>query len=171
MAQKIVKMKDTISVKTALVFPQDTNMYGTLFGGKLLAYIDDIASISAMRLCKKPVVTASIDSVDFIKPIREGDAVTLQSMVTWTGNTSMEVLVRVTSEHLLNGEKSLAALSFLTFVALDENGKPAPVPKVKPESELEKWLYQSGEERAKYRKRRRIQTKELMDFLSKIDEK
>ena len=118
-----VYMKDTIAIKTARVFPQDTNSHGTLFGGKLMAYIDDIASISASKLCRSSLVTASIDSVDFIRPIRENDAVTLEAMVTWTGRTSMEVLVKVTTENLMNGKKEMAAISFLTFVALDESGK------------------------------------------------
>lgn len=164
MIEKEVYMKDTMAIKTALVFPQDTNMHGTMFGGKLMSYIDDIASISALRLCKTPVVTASIDSVDFIKPIREGDSVTLEAMVTWTGTSSMEVLVKVTTEELLTGEKSLAALSFLTFVALDHEGRPTPVPRVVPQSETEHWLYSSGEQRAKYRKKRKIQSEELMTY-------
>ncbi|MCU9611944.1 acyl-CoA thioesterase [Caldibacillus lycopersici] len=167
MEQKIVQMKDTIAIKTSRVFPQDTNMHGTLFGGKLMAYIDDIASISAAKLCRAPVVTASIDSVDFIKPIVEGDAVTLEAMVTWTGRSSMEVVVKVTSEHLLTGEKSMAALSFLTFVALDDNGRPKQVPKVVPQTKKEKWLNDTGEKRAQYRKSRKIQSKELIDFFTK----
>ncbi len=169
MTKDAVYMKDTIAVKTARVFPQDTNMHGTLFGGKLMAYIDDIASISASKLCRSPLVTASIDSVDFIKPIVEGDAVTLEAMVTWTGNSSMEVLVKVTSEHLLTGEKSMAALSFLTFVALDEKGKPKRVPKVIPQTEQEKWLNETGEQRSRFRKSRRIQSKELIEFLSQAE--
>ena len=166
MDRQEVFMKETIAIKTAHVFPQDTNMHGTLFGGKLMAYIDDIASISAAKLCRSPIVTASIDSVDFIKPIVVGDAVTLEAMVTWTGRTSMEVLVKVTSEHLLTGKKSMAALSFLTFVALDENGNPKPVPKVIPETEQEKWLNETGEKRAQYRKTRKIQSKELIEFFT-----
>lgn len=166
MAEKEVYMKDTVAIKTALVFPQDTNYHGTLFGGKLMSYVDDIGSIAAWRLCRAPVVTASIDSVDFIKPIRNGDVVTLEAMVTWTGTSSMEVLVKVTSEHFGTGEKSLAALSFLTFVSLGTEGKPTAVPKVIPETEQEKWLHETGEERAKYRKTRRKQSKELIELLS-----
>src|SRR5690606_4823582 len=104
MEQPITKfMKDTVTIKTSLVFPPDANHLGTLFGGKLMAYIDDVASIAAIKFARNPVVTASTDSVDFIKPIRIGDAVTLKAMVTWTGRTSMEVFVKVTSEHLLTG--------------------------------------------------------------------
>lgn len=159
-------MKETKVTKTSLVLPPDTNSHRTLFGGKLLSYIDDIASISALKLCRKPVVTASIDSVDFIQPIREGDAVTLEAMVTWTGQTSMEILVKITTEDLMTGEKVLAALSFLTFVALDDKGKPTIVPKVVPETDKEKWLNSGGEQRAKYRKMRRAQSKELIEFFN-----
>src|SRR5690606_40240501 len=76
-------MKDSITIKTSLVFPPDTNHHGTLFGGKLMGYIDDVASIAAIKFARNPVVTASTDSVDFIKPIRVGDAVTLTAIVTW----------------------------------------------------------------------------------------
>ncbi|OZI12901.1 acyl-CoA thioesterase [Bacillus sp. FJAT-42315] len=159
-------MKDTLSIKTSYVLPPDTNHHGTLFGGKLMAYIDDIASITATKLARKPVVTASTDSVDFLKPIRVGDAVTLEAMVSYTGTTSMEVFVKVLSENLLTGESSVAALSFLTFVALDENGKPVPVPEVVPESKEEKWLNETAANRAEHRKARKKYSKELADFFA-----
>ncbi len=81
----------------------------------------------------------------------------------------MEVLVKITTEDLMTGKKVLAALSFLTFVALDEDGKPTPVPKVVPETETEKWLNSAGEQRAKYRKMRRTQSKELIEFFNEND--
>ncbi|MBS4197502.1 acyl-CoA thioesterase [Lederbergia citri] len=167
MEQPITKfMKDTVTIKTSLVFPPDANHLGTLFGGKLMAYIDDVASIAAIKFARNLVVTASTDSVDFIKPIRIGDAVTLKAMVTWTGRTSMEVFVKVTSEHLLTGEKSIAALSFLTFVALDESGKPIPVPQVIPETKEEKWLNETANSRAAHRKLRKQESKDLAIFFS-----
>ncbi|MGM7636769.1 acyl-CoA thioesterase [Bacillus sp. Hm123] len=159
-------MKDTLSIKTSYVLPPDTNHHGTLFGGKLMAYIDDIASITATKLARKPVVTASTDSVDFLKPIRVGDAVTLEAMVSYTGTTSMEVFVKVLSENLLTGQSSVAALSFLTFVALDENGKPVPVPEVVPESKEEKWLNETASNRAEHRKARKQYSKELANFFT-----
>ncbi|MCR2822094.1 acyl-CoA thioesterase [Lederbergia panacisoli] len=159
-------MKDTVTIKTSHVFPPDANHLGTLFGGKLMAYIDDVASISAIKFARNLVVTASTDSVDFIKPIRIGDAVTLKAMVTWTGRSSMEVFVKVTSEHLLTGEKSIAALSFLTFVALDDNGKPTSVPQVIPETEEERWLNETAELRAAHRKVRKQESKDLAAFFS-----
>ncbi|MFK2826139.1 acyl-CoA thioesterase [Bacillus sp. B190/17] len=159
-------MKDTLSVKTSHVFPPDTNHHGTLFGGKLMADIDNIASISATKLARKPVVTASTDSVDFLKPIRVGDAVTLEAMVSYTGTTSMEVFVKVSSENLMTGEKEVAAISFLTFVALDQSGRSVVIPEVIPETEEEKWLNQTAISRAEHRKERKKYSKELAAFFS-----
>ena len=129
--------RETLAVKTSLVSPPDTNVNGTMFGGKLMAYIDDIAAIAAMRHSRKTVVTASNDSVDFFHPIFQGNSVCLEAFVTYTGTTSMEVFVKVVSENMLTGERNVCAISFLTFVALDENGKPTPVPKIIPETEEE----------------------------------
>ncbi|MBD2871123.1 acyl-CoA thioesterase [Paenibacillus arenilitoris] len=152
--------------KTSRVFPPDVNNHNTLFGGKLMAYIDDIASIAATKHCRRPVVTASTDSVDFLHPIRPSDSVSLESFVTWTGRTSVEVFVKVIKEDLLSGERTVAATSFLTFVALDENRKPIPVPDVIPESEEELKLFETAPGRAEMRKRRRDESKRFAGFLS-----
>src|SRR5579875_3546030 len=106
------------TVMTDLVLPPDTNNYGTIFGGNVMAYIDKIASIACMRHARKPVVTASSDSLDFLQPVRVGEAIRLEAFVTWTHHTSMEVFVRVESENLLTGEVCLTATSYLTSVAL-----------------------------------------------------
>lgn len=153
--------KESFVVKTSIVLPPDTNNYGTLFGGKLMEYIDDVAAISAMRHSRKNIVTASTDSVDFLHPIHEGNSVCLESFVTYTGRTSMEVFVRVIAEDLLSGERNICALSFLTMVAIDEHGKPTEVPKVVPQSDIEKELYQTAKERAEIRKKRRKETENL----------
>ncbi|GIN74606.1 putative acyl-CoA thioester hydrolase YkhA [Bacillus sp. J14TS2] len=159
-------MKETLTIKTSHVFPPDANHLGTLFGGKLMAYIDDVASIAAIKLARRPVVTASTDSVDFIKPIKIGDSVTLEAIVTWTGYSSMEVFVKVIAEQLLTGEKSVAALSFLTFVALGADGKPTATPEVYPETDEEKWLHQTASRRAAHRKSRKQESKDLVTFFS-----
>ncbi|KHD85614.1 acyl-CoA hydrolase [Heyndrickxia ginsengihumi] len=160
-------MSDTLTIKTSFVFPPDTNHHGTLFGGKLMGYIDDIASIAATKMARCSVVTASTDSVDFIKPIRVGDVVTLEAMVTWTGTSSMEVFVKVYAENLNTAEKSIAAISFLTFVALDENGRPTVVPEVVPQTEEEHWLNETATVRAEHRKIRKKQSQDMARFLSK----
>lgn len=154
-------VNESRAVKSAHVLPQDTNMYGTMFGGKLMAYIDDIAAISATRHARCPVVTASTDSVDFLYPIKEGMSVCLESFVTWTHNTSMEVFVKVIAEDLITGERVISATSFLTFVALDKSGRPTEVPPVVPSSEDEIMLHESALERSKRRNARREDSKQL----------
>ncbi|MBY0122989.1 acyl-CoA thioesterase [Bacillus sp. S/N-304-OC-R1] len=163
------RCKESYVVKTSIVLPPDTNAYGTLFGGKLMAYIDDAAAISGMRHARKNVVTASTDSVDFLHPIHQGDAVCLEAFVTYTGRSSMEVFVKVTAEDLLTGESNICAMSFLTMVAVDKNGKPTPVPQVLPETDEEKSLYDSAKERAEIRKKRRKDSVSLVEAYKKED--
>lgn len=157
--------RDSLVVKTSIVLPPDTNNVGTMFGGKLMAYIDDVASISAMRHSRRDVVTASTDSVDFLHPIHKGHSVNLESFVTFTGRTSMEVIVKVVEEDLLTGKENLCAISFLTFVAIDENGKPVPVPCIVPQTDVEKTLFESAKERAEARKKRRKDTQNIADTI------
>ncbi|MCL6601400.1 MAG: acyl-CoA thioesterase [Paenibacillus sp.] len=152
--------------KTGRVFPNDVNNHKTLFGGKLMSSIDEVASISAMRHCRANVVTASTDSVDFLLPIRPTDSVCFESFVTWTGRTSIEVFVKVISEHLYTGERAVAATSFLTFVAVNEDGVPVSVPKIIPETVEEKLMSESAEERAQLRKVRRSMSKKLASQLN-----
>jgi acyl-CoA hydrolase len=147
--------KQSRTIKTSLVLPPDINHIGTMFGGKVTSYIDEVAAIAATRHAQRTVVTASMDPVDFLSPIKRGDAVTVEGFVTWTGRSSMEVYVKVISENLYSGEKQLTATSFLTMVALDDNGKPAPVPRVIPETDEEKYLHRTAPERQKRRKERK----------------
>ncbi|GGG79518.1 acyl-CoA thioesterase [Paenibacillus radicis (ex Gao et al. 2016)] len=152
--------------KTSRVFPTDVNNHNTLFGGKLMQFIDDIASIAATKHCRRTVVTASTDSVDFLQPIRPTDYVSLESYVTWNGRTSVEVFVKVIKEDLLSGERKVAATSFLTFVALDENNKPIPVPRVIPESEEELKLFETAPQRSEMRRQRREESKKFAGYLT-----
>jgi acyl-CoA hydrolase len=158
-------VKESRCYKTSRIFPSDVNNHNTLFGGKLMSYIDDIASISASKHCRRTVVTASTDSVDFLFPIRPSDAVCLESFVTWTGRSSMEVFVKVITEDLKTGDRRIAATSFLTFVALDENNHTVPVPQVIPETEEEIKLYETATARAEMRKRRREESKRFSEHL------
>ena len=147
--------RESLAIKTSLVSPPDTNIHGTMFGGKLMAYIDDVAAIAAMRHARKLAVTASSDSVDFLHPIIEGNSVCLEAFVSYTGRTSMEIFVKVVSENMITGDRHICAISFLTFVALDENGNPSEVPQVVPETEEEKHLYATAKDRLEIRKKRR----------------
>ncbi|WP_062047241.1 acyl-CoA thioesterase [Bacillus sp. JCM 19034] len=149
------KASESKAVMTDLVLPPDTNFLGSIFGGNVMAYIDKVACISAMRHARSMVVTASSDSLDFIAPIQAGEAICLESFVTFTHKTSMEVYVKVEAENLLTGERRLTATSYLTFVALDESGKPTEVPPVICVSDEEKWQYNGAKKRHLLRQQRR----------------
>lgn len=153
-------------VRTSRVFPNDVNNHNTLFGGRLMSDIDQTASISAARHSRGECVTASMDSVDFLHPIRPSDSVCFESYVTWTGTSSMEIFVKVIAENLKTGECKIAATSLITFVALDENKKPMQVPLVIPETEEEKYLHETAPKRAEIRKLRKQQSKDLATVLT-----
>ena len=155
------KVRGSRTVKAMLVLPPDSNALGTMFGGKVMSYIDDIASISAFRHARMQVVTASTDSVDFLYPIKVGEMICMESFVTWTHRTSMEVYVSIISENVMTGERRVCATSFLTFVAIDENGKTLEVPPVVPESEFEKELHNTAPDRFKRRMERKQHSKKL----------
>lgn len=159
-------VKDSRVVKTSMVLPPDTNQHGTMFGGKLMAYIDDVAALSATRHARVPVVTASTDSVDFLYPINPSDSVCVESFVISTGTSSMEVFVKIISEDLYTGERRIAATAFLTFVALDANKKPVPVPGILPETEEEKKLHERAAQRSQMRRMRREESRRLAEFLT-----
>lgn len=149
------------TVKAMLVLPPDSNALGTMFGGMVMKYIDDIASISAFRHARQQVVTASTDSVDFLYPINVGEMICLESFVTWTHKTSMEIYVNIISENLKTGERRVCASSFLTFVAIDEHGQTQEVPPVVPETEFQKELHNTAPERFKRRMERKQHSKSL----------
>ncbi|MGM9925713.1 MAG: acyl-CoA thioesterase [Bacillus sp. (in: firmicutes)] len=152
--------------RTSRVFPNDVNNHNTLFGGNLMSNLDQVASISAARHSRQECVTASTDSVDFLHPIRTTDSVCFESYVTWTGNSSMEVFVKIVAENLKSGERIIAATAFLTFVALDENKRPVKVPAVIPETVEEKKLHETAIERAEIRRKRKQKSKELASVLT-----
>lgn len=113
---------------TQVVMPQATNPLGNAFGGQIMAWIDICAAVAAGRLCRAPVVTASIDAVHFISPVRLGHVVILKGQVNATFQTSMECGVSVFAEDPLTGDVHKAAKAYATFVSLDADGRPQPVP-------------------------------------------
>jgi acyl-CoA hydrolase len=122
-------------VETAqLVLPGLTNVHGTIFGGFLMQWIDMAASIAAARHAGGPVVTASMDRLHFLSPVQLGEVVLLQAQVNLAARTSMEVGVRVLSENQATFERRQTTRAYLTFVAVDENGRPRPVPRLQPET-------------------------------------
>jgi acyl-CoA hydrolase len=130
---------------TEVVLPGHTNQLGTIFGGQLMAWIDIAASISAARHASGVCVTASIDALHFVAPIRLGQHVIIRSGVNYAGRTSMEIGARLESEDPPTGRRTHVARAYLTFVAIDAHGKPRPVPAVLPETDDEKRRYREAE--------------------------
>ena len=136
-----------------LMMPTDANNLGHVFGGAILSMIDTTAAISAMRHARATCVTVSIDRVDFREPIHIGDLVIMQSAVNYAGRTSIEVGVRVEAEHLTTGERRHTNSAYVTFVAVDRNGRPIEVPELVPETDEERRRFTAAEGR----RRRRIE--------------
>lgn len=154
-------------VNTDQVLTSDLNNYDTLFGGVLMKKLDGCATLSARRHSRaKECVTASTDSIHFLHPICQTDSVCVESFVCSTGNSSMEIFCKVIAEDMIEGTRKIAATAFLTFVALGEDKKPVKVPRVIPETEEEKFLYSSANERADARKKRREKSKELAEYIT-----
>jgi acyl-CoA hydrolase len=133
--------KDSISTTTKVVLPNDTNTLGKLFGGSLLAWIDEIGAVSAHRHSGRVAVTAAINNVSFSKPVDLGAIVTLDAKVSRAFNSSMEVIIDVFVEDRLTGDKTASNQAIFTFVAVDQNGRTINVPEILPETENEKERY------------------------------
>ncbi|GAB6875408.1 acyl-CoA thioesterase [Thermaerobacter litoralis] len=125
---------------TELVLPNDANPLGNILGGKVMHLMDIAGALAAARHSRRICVTASVDRIDFLHPIRVGEAILLEAQVTDAGRTSMEVRVNVYSENLRTGQRRHTATAFFTFVALDDSGRPAPVPAVIAETPDEQRL-------------------------------
>lgn len=134
-----------------MIRPQHTNARGTVFGGELMAWVDIVAATCAMRHCGKAVVTASIDSLHFLAPIPLGWVACLDASVNYASRTSCEIGVKVTAYNPITSEAHHTASAYLTFVALDSNGRPAAIPQVLPETVKDKERYAAAQERRKAR--------------------
>ncbi len=149
-------VKESQHESSQLMMPGDANNLGHVFGGVVLSMMDKTAAIAALRHCRNSVVTASIDRVDFREPIHLGDLLVMKASVNYVGRTSMEVGVRVEAEDLLTGLRRHTNSCYLTFVAVDRNGRPVGVPALKPESPIELRRYEAAEAR----RRRRLEERE-----------
>lgn len=144
---------ETFVTSRQAVMPQHANPQQTLFGGQLVAWIDTIAAMAALRMSQRPVVTASIDHISFEKPIFVGDILVFEAKVTYVGCTSMEVMVDAFVEQPYTGETAAVTKAYLTFVALDEQRRPTPVPRLHCETEEEHALFQRAQARMEARKK------------------
>lgn len=133
------------------VLPQDANALGTALGGRVMHFVDMAGAIAALRHCHAPVVTASIDHVDFRGPVQVGELMILKSSVNRTFRTSLEVGVKVFSENPLSGERRHTTSAYLTFVALDEERRPKVVPAVSCETDEDRRRYRQALTRRKAR--------------------
>lgn len=136
--------KETLSITTHVVLPNDTNPLGNLFGGELLAWMDVISSVAAHRHSKRVVVTASVNHVSFQDPIKGGSIVTLEAKVSRAFTSSMEVIVDVFVENQVTGVRKKSNEAIYTFVAVDQNGGPIQVPELIPETDEEKARYEGA---------------------------
>ncbi|PJE95632.1 acyl-CoA thioesterase [Streptomyces carminius] len=142
----------------------DTNLLGTVHGGVVMKLVDDAAGAVAGRHSGGPAVTASMDEMVFLEPVRVGDLVHVKAQVNWTGRTSMEVGVRVLAERWNESTPATqVASAYLVFTAVDEEGRPRPVPPVLPETERDRRRWQEAQIRRTHRLARRRAIKELRD--------
>lgn len=137
----------SLAVTTKVVLPNETNTLGKLFGGALLAWMDEIAAVSAFRHSESIVVTASVGNVSFNEAIDLGAIVTLEAKVSRAFKTSMEVIIDVSVEDRQTGEKHPSHQAIYTFVAVDGDGKAVQVPELVPETELEKIRFNAAQRR------------------------
>jgi acyl-CoA hydrolase len=136
------------------MMPQDANFQGNVHGGVIMMHVDEIAGAVAAIHARKECVTASIDQMNFYEPVYIGNLLTLKASVNYVGRTSMELGVRIESRNLKTGKIAHTGSSYLTFVALDENGKPTMVADIVPETPVDMRRY----EEAKERRARRLAT-------------
>lgn len=143
--------RESLTVMTEMVLPNDTNTLNNLMGGRLLHFMDIAAAIAAQKHSNRIVVTASVDNVSFSEPIRLGNIVTMTAQVTRSFNSSMEVFIDVWAEDIPAGIRINTNNAFYTFVAVDQSGRPIEVPAVTPGTDTEKDLYASALRRRQLR--------------------
>jgi acyl-CoA hydrolase len=145
-------VRASVTQLSDLMYPTDANFHGTVFGGVVLAMVDKAAAVCAMRHSGKPCVTVAMDRVEFLVPIRIGSLVVAEAQVNYTGKSSMEIGVEVFSEDLETNTRRHTNSCLVTMVAVDKDGKPAPVPGLQLETKDEKARWASAEERRKARR-------------------
>ena len=137
-----------------LILPNDTNLLGNVLGGRVMHLMDMCAAMSAYKHARTAVVTASVDRLDFLAPAKMGEIMILKSSVNYTGKSSMEVGVRIESENPKTGDIYHTSSAYLTFVSLNENGKPQGIDAIMPENDIENRRFKEGNVRHEERKKR-----------------
>ena len=147
-------VKNTHVIMHELILPNDTNLLGNVLGGRVMHLMDMCAAMSAYKHARTAVVTASVDRLDFLAPAKMGEIMILKSSVNYTGKSSMEVGVRIESENPKTGVIYHTSSAYLTFVSLNENGKPQRVDDIMPENDIENRRFKEGNVRHEERKKR-----------------
>ena len=147
-------VKNTHVIMHELILPNDTNLLGNVLGGRVMHLMDMCAAMSAYKHARTAVVTASVDRLDFLAPVKMGEIMILKSSVNYTGISSMEVGVRIESENPKTGDIYHTSSAYLTFVSLNENGNPKRVDEIKPENDIEIRRFNEGKIRHEERKER-----------------
>jgi len=150
------KVSESSAVTVLPMTPQDANVAGNVHGGVIMKLIDEVGGIAAVRHARSNAVTASVDKIDFFHPVLIGDVLTLRASLNLVGKTSMEVGVRVEAENPLTGETRHTASAFLTYVALDRNGRPMEMAPLILETEEDKRRNRDAQARREVRLRGRI---------------
>lgn len=148
---KTKPVAESLTIKSEMIMPNDTNSLNNLMGGNLMRMIDVVGAICAQRFSNCIVVTASLDNLSFKEGVPIGNVITLEAKVTRSFNTSMEVIVNVYSENIPLGTKTNTNTAFLTFVAVDDQNRPIKVPVAIPETPGEKSLYDAALRRRELR--------------------
>ena len=158
-AKRIADSRVTLSV---MMGPQDTNSLGNVHGGVIMKMVDEAGGLAAIRHARRPCVTVAMDSMTFMKPVLVGMLVMFNAELTYVGRTSMEIRVEVVTEKPMEGTRTISNTAYLVYVALDDNGRPTPVPPLLYETEEEKLRATLAEERQAYRKQQKSKENSLL---------
>jgi acyl-CoA hydrolase len=151
MSEKVKNVKESETVMTEVVCPNDTNPMGILLGGKLVQWMDIASAVCAQNHAERICVTASIDSVEFKAPAKVGDVITIKAVITQSFKSSMEIFVQAWARKIISRQSYLINEAYFTFVALDDNGRPVAVAEVKPMNKEEKERFENAGKRRKQR--------------------
>ncbi|MFW6125353.1 MAG: acyl-CoA thioesterase [Pirellulales bacterium] len=131
--------------------PPEANARGNVHGGAIVRLVDEAGALAAMRHARRPVVTVAIDSITFLEPVMVGHVLTLEAELTYVGRTSIETKVEVTAENVLTGEHTRTNTAYAVYVALDDQGRPCPVPQLVDETDEDRRITAEAQERRRHR--------------------
>jgi len=146
-----------------LMQPQHSNSAGSVHGGWIMKLVDEAGALACMRHANRRVVTVAVDQMMFRQPIHVGDLVILTAEVSYCGRTSMEAEVHVVAENPITGEQTHTNTAYVVYVALDEEGKPTPVPPLILENDAQRLRWEQAKQRQAFRLQQRAQVKEAVD--------